>query len=93
MRPPPEPHDVRAHLHGGVPVAEIEALAHYWTNYPGLRERCFRPRAGDPLYADFTPAVTDRLALAELVKTDPAWRQRRGDFWRRWKSGGKKTCR
>ena len=24
--PPPEPHDVRAHLHGGVPVAEIEAL-------------------------------------------------------------------
>lgn len=23
--PPPEPHDVRAHLHGGVPVAEVEA--------------------------------------------------------------------
>ncbi|MGZ8219398.1 N-6 DNA methylase [Methylomagnum sp.] len=23
--PPPEPHDVRAHLHGGVPLAEIEA--------------------------------------------------------------------
>lgn len=23
--PPPEPHDVRAHLHGDVPVAEIEA--------------------------------------------------------------------
>jgi len=42
--PPPEPHDVRAHLHGGVPVAEIEALARYWHNYPGLRERCFVPR-------------------------------------------------
>ena len=25
--PPPEPHDVRAHLHGGVPVAEIYALS------------------------------------------------------------------
>lgn len=25
--PPPEPHDVRAHLHGGVPIAEIEAAA------------------------------------------------------------------
>jgi type I restriction enzyme M protein len=24
--PPPEPHDVRAHLHGGVPVAEIDAI-------------------------------------------------------------------
>ena len=23
--PPPEPHDVRAHLHGGVPMAEVEA--------------------------------------------------------------------
>ncbi|MEI8323851.1 MAG: N-6 DNA methylase [Betaproteobacteria bacterium] len=27
--PPPEPHDVRAHLHGGVPVSEIDALAHF----------------------------------------------------------------
>ena len=25
--PPPEPHDVRAHLHGGVPVAEIDGAA------------------------------------------------------------------
>jgi type I restriction enzyme M protein len=100
--PPPEPHDVRAHLHGGVPVTEIEALARYWTNYPGLRERCFVDRTktsvgsdrlvgsvreqmttyvslnrpvgrdeGASLYADFTPAVIDRRALAELVKTDP----------------------
>src|SRR5205807_10338142 len=28
--PPPEPHDVRAHLHGGVPVAEIESLKRFW---------------------------------------------------------------
>lgn len=42
--PPPEPHDVRAHLHGGVPVVEIDALARYWHNYPGLRTRCFTPR-------------------------------------------------
>lgn len=69
--PPPEPHDVRAHLHGGVPIVEIESLAHYWTNYPGLRERCFISRPSDPLYADFTPDITDRRALTELVKTDP----------------------
>jgi hypothetical protein len=47
--PPPEPHDVRAHLHGGVPVTEIDALAHFWHNYPGLRERCFVPRETPPL--------------------------------------------
>ncbi len=41
---PPEPHDVRAHLHGGVPVTEVDALTHFWHNYPGLRESCFAPR-------------------------------------------------
>jgi type I restriction enzyme M protein len=67
--PPPEPHDVRAHLHGGVPVAEIDTLEHFWKNYAGLRERVFVRRPGT--YADFAPAVTDRRALTELVKTDP----------------------
>jgi hypothetical protein len=42
--PPPEPHDVRAHLHGGVPTVEIESLGHYWSNYKGLKESCFVPR-------------------------------------------------
>ncbi len=42
--PPPEPHDVRAHLHGGVPIAEIDDLSRFWNNYPGLRERVFKPR-------------------------------------------------
>ncbi len=69
--PPPEPHDVRAHLQGGVPVVEINSLSHFWSNYVGLRERVFIPRLGDPVYADFTPAVTDRRTLAELVKSDP----------------------
>ena len=69
--PPPEPHDVRAHLHGGVPVVEIDALSHFWKNYSGLRERVFVPRAKDNIYSDFTPVVTERRALAELVKSDP----------------------
>ncbi len=42
--PPPEPHDVRAHLHGGIPTVEIEALSRYWNNYAGLKESCFVPR-------------------------------------------------
>jgi very-short-patch-repair endonuclease len=47
--PPPEPHDVRAHLQGGVPIVEIDALDHFWKNYPGLRERVFVPRPGNSL--------------------------------------------
>jgi len=70
--PPPEPHDVRAHLHGGVPVTEIDALDHHWSNYPGLRTRVFQPRSNDTTYADFTPAVTDRRSLSEIVNNDPS---------------------
>jgi type I restriction enzyme M protein len=68
--PPPEPHDVRAHLHGGVPTAEVDALGHFWTNYPGLRDRCFRQRAETTAYLDFAPEVTDRRSLAAIVNGD-----------------------
>ena len=68
--PPPEPHDVRAHLHGGVPKSEVVALKHFWTNYPELRKRCFQPRSGTTSYVDFSPGVTDRRSLADIVNGD-----------------------
>ena len=66
--PPPEPHDVRAHLHGGVPVTEIDALSHFWQNYEGLRESCFIPRsapANGTHYADFAPELEDKQAIGK----------------------------
>ena len=77
--PPPEPHDVRAHLHGGVPVAEIDALAHFWQNYEGLRESCFAPRT-EGSYADFTPALAEQRAIAEIVKNHPGVQARQQGF-------------
>jgi len=68
--PPPEPHDVRAHLHGGVPLAEIDGLSRFWNNYPGLRESVFTPR--DAAYSDFSPHITHRRDLAAIVQSDPA---------------------
>lgn len=68
--PPPEPHDVRAHLHGGVPTSEVDALQHFWTSYPDLRARCFRARKGAKSYVDFAPEITDRRALATIVNGD-----------------------
>ena len=78
--PPPEPHDVRAHLHGGVPVSEVVTLAHFWQNYPGLREATFSPRGGDSIYADFTPAVQTQRAIADHVAQHPAVQQRQAQF-------------
>jgi type I restriction enzyme M protein len=70
--PPPEPHDVRAHLHGGVPVAEVDGLQRFWTNYTGLQARVFQPRPGADGYLDFTPEVAERRALVALVNGDPS---------------------
>lgn len=78
--PPPEPHDVRAHLHGGVPKVEVDALEHFWINYPELRDRCFQARADSDIYVDFAPEVTDRRALAERVNSDTSVATAHGAF-------------
>jgi len=41
--PPPEPHDVRAHLHGGVPKAEVDALAPLFTAHGFDAAHLFSP--------------------------------------------------
>ena len=70
--PPPEPQDVRAHLHGGVPTAEVDALEHFWSNYQGLRDACFESRQNDTQYADFAAALNDKKAIADFVRGHPA---------------------
>ncbi|MCB2212999.1 N-6 DNA methylase [bacterium] len=64
--PPPEPHDVRAHLHGGVPLAEIQSLSDAWSHYPGVRESLFVPR--DDSYMDFSDAITGKDAIKPLIE-------------------------
>ena len=81
--PPSEPQDVRAHIHGGVPVAEVDALARHWANYPGLRESCFVPRAEDAAYCDFAPAIATRRDIADLVKANPGMRATHQGFMNR----------
>lgn len=65
--PPPEPHDVRAHLHGGVPKVEVESLTHYWHNYTQLQDDLFVPR--DETYLDFSPSLNDKRDIADFVAT------------------------
>jgi len=72
--PPPEPHDVRAHLHGGVPIAEVDSLEHFWSNYPELREGCFAPRDGT--YLDFHANIADKRYIADFVASHPGVTER-----------------
>lgn len=67
--PPPEPQDVRAHLHGGVPLVEVDNLEHYWANYEGLREDCFIPR--NETYLDLSANIAKKRAIAEFVASHP----------------------
>jgi type I restriction enzyme M protein len=67
--PPPEPHDVRAHLHGGVPIVEVDTLEHFWRNYAGLREDCFT--AKDDTYLDLAEAIADKRRISDFVGGHP----------------------
>lgn len=82
--PPPEPHDVRAHLHGGVPIVEVDSLGHFWSNYPGLREDCFIDK--DEVYLDLSEAIADKRSLSEFVSNRPGVIERHNTFMARLQS-------
>lgn len=68
--PPPEPHDVRAHLVGGVPTAEIEAQQSLFAALNFDPGHAFVARTDDPRYHDFAPALPERTAIGPLVEGD-----------------------
>lgn len=81
--PPPEPHDVRAHLLGGVPVAEVEAQRSLFGAlgfdpthaFAARSDAPSPPETGDGVrgnaYFDFAPSLTDCSAIRPLVENDP----------------------
>jgi len=56
--PPPEPHDVRAHLAGGVPKAEVEAHQDLFQAH-GFDPRSVLVERGER-YLDFAPEIEDK---------------------------------
>jgi type I restriction enzyme M protein len=76
--PPPEPHDVRAHLLGGVPRSEVEAHA-------GLFEaHGFAPLhllvARDDHYLDFAPHLTEEAEIKRRVEGDAGVQTREAEL-------------
>jgi type I restriction enzyme M protein len=52
---PEDLQDLHAHLHGGIPDADLDALSDYWDAFPQLRGRLFKPNR--PGYSDLTVDV------------------------------------
>jgi type I restriction enzyme M protein len=54
---PEDIQDLHAHLHGGIPERDIDALGGYWDAFPQLRSQLFKPnRAG---YCDLAIEITE----------------------------------
>jgi type I restriction enzyme M protein len=76
--PPPEPQDVKAHLHGGIPDAEVASLSHYWGNYKGLDERLFQPeREG---YKVFSHEASSKEAIKTLLEESKEVKTKHGEY-------------
>lgn len=76
--PPPEPHDVTAHLLGGVPKAEVEAhhelfSAHGFDPMHLLVEK-------DDRYYDFAPDLEDESEINSRVKNDAGVQAREAEL-------------
>ncbi len=76
--PPAEPHDVHAHLQGGVPASEVDALQNMFASYPGLREKLFETKAPSPVereggeaYLKFTDAISQKEEIKKLLDESP----------------------
>ena len=47
--------DIKAHLQGGIPKADVEALANYWEIYPSLKQELFQPLESGYLQIKVSP--------------------------------------
>ena len=78
--PAPEPHDVRAHLNGGIPATEINNLEAFWQDYPALRESLFSLRSDDEKYQDFQEIIDSLDAIKPLIETHDSVKQKHQTF-------------
>lgn len=76
--PPPEPHDVKAHLHGGVPVSEVDTLKDDFKNFPGLKDLLFKPR--DEEYLDFTAAINGNGSIKDAIENSHGVQEKHAMF-------------
>ncbi|MBO7928051.1 N-6 DNA methylase [Pseudoalteromonas sp. K222D] len=72
--PAPEPHDVKAHLNGGVPADEVNSLDSHWQNYPNLKEALFtsgHPKQADDHYFSFNQTLESKADIKAIIESHP----------------------
>jgi type I restriction enzyme M protein len=104
--PEPEPEDVQAHLIGGIPQAEIDALVPQFVQFGVIPESLFHPDR--PGYQAFVGSIDTKATIKDMLEADATvqqtigrhhealaswWEQARDDFAQleNANNGGKKT--
>ncbi|MFT8519640.1 N-6 DNA methylase [Acetobacter syzygii] len=77
--PPPEPHDVRAHLIGGIPKSEVEAKAELFKSHGLNPMDLLTPR--DDRYLDFAARITVKADIKPAIETNAGLVARETEIW------------
>ena len=67
---PEDIQDLHAHLHGGIPERDIDALSRYWDAFPSLRSQLFKTNR--PGYVDLAVGVAE---VQQTVLDSPQFRE------------------
>ncbi|MGI9249646.1 MAG: N-6 DNA methylase [Pseudohongiellaceae bacterium] len=68
--PPSEPHDVHAHLVGGIPATEIQGNQSFFKSLGFSLNAIFARRSDDNRYYDFKANITERADIVSLIESD-----------------------
>ncbi len=82
---PEDIHDLGAHLHGGIPERDVDALQPYWSVFPTLRNALFTPD-GRPGYLEPGTAPGDVRATVLAHPDFLAYSDRVAGIFREWRA-------
>lgn len=77
--------DIQAHLLGGIPNADINALQHFWEVYPTLKKALFSPTDR----ANYANLMVDKEAIKTTIYEHPefvAFSKQMDDLFTQWKT-------
>jgi type I restriction enzyme M protein len=77
--PEPEPHDVRAHILGGVPKVEID-LKKDWFDAHGVNPKILFSEKDD-LYYNFKPSIEEKDSIKEIIEESESVRSKEAEMF------------
>ncbi len=82
---PEDLHDLDAHLNGGIPVRDIDALEDYWKIFPSLRATLFTANSRD----GYNDCLVEPAKVKSTILEHPefkAFAERTGKLYNQWKA-------